>query len=564
VDTVPQIAYFSMEIALDEAIPTYAGGLGILAGDTVRAAADAALPMVGITLVYRKGYYRQTIDKHGRQHEFTDPWLPHTRLEPTELTAEVTIEGRRVLVRAWRATIHGVRGATVPVYLLDTDVPGNDTWDRTLTDVLYDDGRRYRLAQEAVLGIGGRAIADAVCGGAAQKYHMNEGHSALLVPTLLRAHGGDLEAVRQRCVFTTHTPVPAGHDRFARDVVQQMLDRDTVEALEWMGELGHELNLTTVALRGSGYHNAVAMRHGEVSRAMFPGYEIQAITNGVHAATWVSAPHAALYDRYLPDWRADNFRLRQAIGIPLHEILDAHRACKDALIAAIASRTGAQFDAAAFTIGFARRAATYKRADLLFSDLERLQRLAEVHGPLQIVYGGKAHPQDEHGKEVIRRVHDAMAKLDPAKIRALYVENYDMAFAKLMVPGVDLWLNTPRRPEEASGTSGMKAALNGVPSLSIVDGWWVEGLLEGKTGWAVGTIDGPIEDDGPELYRQLDEAILPLYAHAPEKYAEVMRYAIAVNGSHFTTQRMVREYAIEAYREAALPVDAVEQSARAR
>lgn len=547
-DGAPLIAYFSMEIALDEAIPTYAGGLGILAGDTLRAAADAGLPMAGITLVYRKGYYRQTIDKTGRQHEFTDPWLPHTRLEPTDLYTEVTIEGRRVKVRAWHATIHGVRGATVPVYLLDTDVPGNDTWDRTLTDVLYEDGRRYRLAQEAVLGIGGRAIADAVCGGSAAKYHMNEGHPALLVPTLLRAQNGDLEAVRARCVFTTHTPVPAGHDRFSREIVNQVLDRPTVEALEWMGELGNELNLTAVALRGSAYQNAVAMRHGEVSRAMFPGYEIQAITNGVHAGTWVSPAHAVLFDRYLPDWRADNFRLRQAVGIPLHEILDAHRGCKEALIAAIEQRTGATFDVNAFTIGFARRAATYKRADLLFSDMERLTHIAEQCGPLQIVYGGKAHPQDEHGKEVIRRVHEAMAALDPAKIRALYIENYDMAFAKLMVPGVDLWLNTPRRPEEASGTSGMKAALNGVPSLSVVDGWWVEGLVEGKTGWAVGAIDGSIEDDAPALYRQLGERIVPLYYQHPERYAEVMRFAIALNGSYFTTERMIREYAVNAYR----------------
>jgi starch phosphorylase len=545
VETSPSIAYFSMEIALDESMPTYSGGLGILAGDTLRAAADAGLPITAVTLVYHRGYYEQKIDAEGRQHELPASWSPHERLEPVDVATEITLGGRTVLVRAWRATIHGVRGATVPVYLLDTDLSPNDPWDRTITDSLYGGDQRYRLAQEALLGIAGKAIVDAVSGGNIACYHLNEGHAALVVPQILRDVHHDIEAARERCVFTTHTPVPAGHDRFPRDLVEQLLDRPTIEALERMGELGGELNMTTLALNGSHYHNAVAMRHGEVSRAMFPGHAIDAITNGVHAATWTSAAHAALFDRFLPDWRADNFRLRQAIGIPLHDILDTHRANKEALAAELYRRTGTQFDSSVFTIGFARRAATYKRADLLFQDLGRLRAIAAQRGPIQIIYGGKAHPHDDPGKELIRRVHGAMREIEPA-IRAVYVENYDMAFAKLIVPGVDVWLNTPRRPEEASGTSGMKAALNGVPSLSILDGWWIEGCVEGRTGWAVGSIDGSPDDDAPALFEQL-ERIIPRYYAEPEWFAEIMRLSIAINGSYFTTQRMVHEYAINAY-----------------
>jgi glycogen phosphorylase len=551
VQTSPSIAYFSMEIAIDPSIPTYSGGLGILAGDTLRAAADAALPMIAVTLVYHRGYYEQTIDAEGRQHEHSASWSPATRIAPAGVSTNIMLHGRSIAVKAWRADIIGVGGATIPVYLLDTDLPENDPWDRAITDTLYGGDQRYRLAQEALLGIAGKAVADAAAGGTIQCYHINEGHAALVVPELFREHHRDAEAARRYCIFTTHTPVPAGHDRFPQDLVREVLDHATVEALESMGELRAELHMTTLALNGSHYHNAVAMRHGEVSRAMFPNHDIQAITNGVHAGTWVSPQHAALFDRALPGWRADNFRLRQAIGIPLHDISDTHRGCKDVLFAALHERTGADFDPKVFTIGFARRAATYKRADLLFSDIPRLRAIAAAHGSLQIIYAGKAHPDDEPGKELIQRVYHAMQVAAP-EVQAVYVENYDMEFAQLLVPGVDIWLNTPRRPEEASGTSGMKAALNGVPSLSILDGWWIEGCVDGKTGWPVGTLDGSPDNDGPALYAQL-ERIVPRYYREPERYAEIMRYAIAINGSYFTTERMVREYITNAYQKAATP-----------
>jgi starch phosphorylase len=548
---IPAIAYFSMEIAIDETMPTYSGGLGVLAGDTLRAMADAALPVAAVTLAYQKGYYRQSLDEFGTQTEAADPWSPADRLELADVSTEIAIEGRTVVVRAWRAVIEGHTGATVPVYLLDTDLPQNDPWDRTLSHVLYGGDKRYRLAQEAVLGLAGKAIVEAATGGNIVKYHMNEGHSALVVPALFTAFHGDLGRVREACVFTTHTPVPAGHDRFDRGLAEHLLDRETVATLEKLGQLGHDLNMTTLALHGSGFCNAVAMKHGEVSRAMFPGYEIAAITNGVHAGTWVAPACAKLFDERLPGWRGDNFRLRQAVGIPLDEIAAAHAAAKRALVEEVERRVYVELDPNAFTLGFARRAATYKRADLLFTHPDWLRAIARRHGAIQIVYAGKAHPHDDLGKALIRRVYEQIKEIG-GNIRAVYLPNYDMHLGRLMTAGVDVWLNTPRRPEEASGTSGMKAALNGVPSLSILDGWWIEGHVEGRTGWAVGNVDDPIEQDALSLYHAL-ERVLKTYYRDPERFAEIRRTAIGVNGSYFTTERMVREYAINAYGNAALP-----------
>lgn len=535
-------AYFSMEIALDDGIPTYSGGLGVLAGDMLRSAADGGYPLVAVTLVYHRGYFRQQVDGDGRQSALPDGWQPASRLQPTHLRTTVTIEGRPVHVAAWRTTVDGVSGSDVPVFLLDTDLPENDPIDRRWTDELYGGDRRYRLAQEIILGLGGKAIVDAATHGTVELYHLNEGHSALVVAALVAQHHGNMPAVRGACVFTTHTPVPAGHDRFARELVEQMVDPSTLRTLVGMGQLDRgELNMTELALAGAGRANAVAMRHAEVSQAMFPGYAIEAITNGVHLRTWIAAPLAELYDRHLAGWQSDNFRLRHAVGLPLDELRAAHRRAKEELAAAIAARDGVAFDPDAFTLGFARRAATYKRADLLFSDLERLEHIAQTRGPLQLVFGGKAHPQDEFGQALIARVFDAMKRL-PKSIRAVYLENYDMALAKQFIPGVDCWLNTPRRPEEASGTSGMKAAANGVPSLSTLDGWWVEGYLPNTTGWAIGGLHDPAETDADALYATLEQAVLPLYYDAPDRYAEMMRGAIAFNASHFNTERMMHEY----------------------
>src|SRR5215212_6332940 len=553
------VAYFSMEICLEQAIPTYSGGLGVLAGDTLRSAADLGVPLVAVTLLHRKGYFEQHLDPSGQQTEEPVHWSPETELEPVDARSTVTIEGREVHVRAWKFTVKGVRGHEVPVFLLDTQLPENSAWDQTLTDTLYGGDEHYRLCQEIVLGMGGAALLQAMGIEGETIYHLNEGHSALLTLQLLerqldgRQHfeldDADLEAVRHRCIFTTHTPVPAGHDKFPLEMVRHVLGDERVALLEGSGGV-HEgmLNMTHLALHLTRFVNGVAMRHRDVSRGMFPEYPINSITNGVHATTWASPAFAELYDRRIPEWRRDNLYLRYAVSIPLEEIRDAHAEAKATLIDEIARRTGQELDPAAMTIGFARRATPYKRADLIFSDLDRLTEIARTVGKIQIVYGGKAHPHDGGGKDLIRRIHSARERLGDL-VKVVYIENYEMAVALQMVAGVDLWLNNPMKPLEASGTSGMKAALNGVPAFSVLDGWWIEGHVEGVTGWSIGGLE-PGEDqskDASEIYLKLERVILPLYYGMPFGYAEVMRSAIALNGSFFNTQRMVEQYVRNAY-----------------
>jgi len=555
----PTIAYFSMEIALDPAMPTYSGGLGMLAGDTLRSAADLGVALVAVSLVYRKGYFRQYLDPSGNQSEQPQQWEPERTLKEVEGRVSVEIEQRQVWIRAWQYDVVGIEGDVVPVYLLDTNLPENSEQDRRLTDSLYGGDDRYRLCQEIILGLGGFGLLRKLSHDRIQAYHMNEGHSALLALGLLerrldqsfagRVRQLDIEGISHMCIFTTHTPVPAGHDQFPKALVKQFLGDERLDLLEQTQALHDDsLNMTYLALRFSGYVNGVAMRHGEVSRGMFPNYAISAITNGVHARTWTSPAFSELFDQYIPGWRTDNNYLRYAISIPLEDIRAAHAKSKDALFAKIRERTGVALDPKVFTMGFARRASTYKRANLLFQDRERLKRIARDVGPIQIVYAGKAHPRDEGGKKIIRDVFNGAASLADT-IRTVYVENYDMHWGRLITSGVDIWLNTPMRPQEASGTSGMKAALNGVPSFSVIDGWWAEGWIEGVTGWAIGNTE-IVEDAASEvstLYDKLERQILPMFYGTSNRYTEVMRSAIAFNGSFFNTQRMVQQYLANAY-----------------
>jgi starch phosphorylase len=458
----------------------------------------------------------------------------------------------------------GRSGHVVPIYLLDTDVDGNSGWDRGLTDHLYGGDTNYRLQQEIVLGMGGSRMAHAL-GYRINVYHMNEGHAALLTLALLeRQLGGgplgaateaDIEQVRKKCVFTTHTPVPAGHDRFSIEQSIRILGGDRTARLEKQGCF-HEglLNMTLLALRFSRYANGVAMQHGKVSREMFPQFSVDSITNGVHAPTWVSEPIQQMLDEHIPAWRRDNLYLRNAIDLPEAKIQAAHAHAKEALFTEVATRTGLVLNPKVLTLGFARRAATYKRANLLFTDPERLLRIATAAGGLQILYAGKAHPQDGPGKALIQQVVEEAARFSGDVLRVVYLENYAWDLGALLTAGVDVWVNTPKRPYEASGTSGMKAALNGVPSLSILDGWWIEGCIEGYTGWAIE--DGASDTEEAEsLYAKLESAVVPLYLQAPEKWARLMRNTIAFNGSYFNTNRMVKQYTRNAY----YPVKLVEQ-----
>ncbi len=553
------VAYFSMEVGLDPAMPTYSGGLGVLAGDTLRAAADLGIPMVGVTLLHRKGYFLQRLDAQGNQTESPAIWSPEEFLEPLQDRVSVTIEGRAVQVRPWRYVVHSEHGQDVPVYFLDTALTENSPWDQTITDYLYGGDDHYRLCQEAVLGMGGVAMLRALGYKRVNAYHMNEGHSALLALALLDEHTerrglhtaskADIEAVRRRCVFTTHTPVPAGQDQFHMEMVQRVLGEAQASLITSQCRLDGTLNMTFTALFFSHYINGVSLRHEEVSRSMFPNYPINSITNGVHALTWTSGPFRRLYDRHIPEWRHDSLYLRYVISIPPDEIWQAHAEAKQELLAEVERRTGVRLDPGTMTLGFARRATAYKRADLLFSNLDRLRRIARQVGPLQIVYAGKAHPKDESGKAMIRHIFEAAAALKDT-VHVLYLEEYDLALAKYLCAGVDLWLNTPQKPQEASGTSGMKAALNGVPSLSVLDGWWIEGCVEGVTGWSVGDSweleSNPVRES-TSLYEKLEYLIVPMFYRQPMAFAQVMRYAIAINGSYYNAQRMMSQYMNNAY-----------------
>lgn len=566
------VAYFSMEIALDPAMPTYSGGLGVLAGDTLRAAADLGVQMIAVTLLHRQGYLSQTIDQDGWQHESIVEWRVEDYCRELPSRVQVCIEGRNLYIRGWRFDVVGCGGHVIPVLLLDTDLHVNSTADRALTQQLYGGDQRHRLCQEVVLGIGGVRMLRSLQLDKLVQFHMNEGHAALLGLELLdeRAkslgrntfNGEDVQAVRRQCVFTTHTPVPAGHDRFDFDLVEQVLGRSDIFEMHEVFCCAGELNMTYLALNLSHYVNGVAKKHGEVSRHMLVPkdanhhYDIDHITNGVHVPTWTAPAFAALFDRYLTGWREDSASLRGVLAIPASEVWNAHQTAKLRLIDEINARQNLQFDSETITIGFARRATAYKRANLLISDPERLKNIAAQTGPIQIVFAGKSHPRDEGGKQIIQQIIRSQNKLTP-EVRLVYLANYDWELARLIVAGVDVWLNSPQPPLEASGTSGMKAALNGVPSLSILDGWWIEGCVEGVTGWAFGAstpADSSDSDrftnDASALYEALERTVLPLYYRKPDEWRRIMSHAIALNGSYFNTQRMVQQYVLKAYYEA--------------
>ena len=549
-----KIAYFSMEIALSKQLPTYSGGLGMLAGDTLRSAADLSAPMVAVSLAHRKGYFQQHLDLNGQQTESDVLWDP-ARLPAAEQDIVITLQGRDCMIHAWRFDVVGSTGHVVPVYLLDTDVEGNDPYHRTLTDHLYGGDNYYRLCQEAVLGLGGLHLLHAL-GCTPQVCHMNEGHAALLTVGLLEARlspspvtaatDADAEAIRQNCVFTTHTPVPAGHDKFSQDDMVSVLGHDRGTVIDRFGAL-HDgmLNMTYLALKFSRYVNGVALQHGKVSQHMFPDYKVHSITNGVHAATWIAPKLRQLFDQELPEWRHDNMYLKSVYGLRPESILEAHTEGQKRLFATVKARTGIELNPNVLTLGFARRVATYKRAHLLFHTPERLEALAEKLGGLQVLYGGKAHPADNAGKGLIREVFTAAKQLNNSKLTIIYLENYDWDLGEQLTAGVDVWLNTPLRPYEASGTSGMKAALNGTPSLSVMDGWWIEGCADGTTGWCIPDSDSET-DEAAFLYNTLESKVAPLFADKAA-WARMQQHCIAINGTFFNTHRMLGQYVSNAY-----------------
>lgn len=558
-----KIAYFSMEVGFRNDIPTYSGGLGVLAGDTIKSAADLNLPMVAVSLIYKKGYFRQEIDAQGRQVEHPEKWNPaeHMSLLPQKI--RVAIEGREITVQAWVYNITSVVTKwKVPIFFLDTDVPENSPEDRAITDCLYGGDDRYRLKQEVVLGIGGVLMLRSL-GFRIKKYHMNEGHAALLTLELLNRFKRDIESVwdereiwdlervKDLCVFTTHTPVEAGHDKFSYDLVKEVVGEIVpIEILKELGGVG-KLNMTLLAMNLSQYINGVAKKHSEVSKVLFPGYKIQAITNGVHTFTWVAPPLARLYDKYLPGWANEPELFVRIARIPEDELWGAHMEAKKALIDHVNEKTGIGMDYETLTIGFARRATAYKRANLLMWDTERLKKIGR--GRIQVIYAGKAHPRDMEGKKNIELIIRKAKELE-ADIKIVYLENYNMDLGLRLASGVDVWLNTPMRPREASGTSGMKASHNGVLNLSILDGWWIEGHIEGYTGWAIGPAPtestltkATDEADADDLYTKLETMVIPTYYNNKHIWLRMMENSIGKVAYYFNSHRMMRRYVTEAY-----------------
>ena len=561
-----RIAYFSMEIGFQSDIPTYSGGLGVLAGDTLKSAADLGLPVVAVSLLYNRGYFRQYLDADGWQSEAPIEWnFAEKGMVALPNRVKIRLEGRDVYLGVWRFDLGGEKGDIVPLYFLDSDLPENADVDKGLTYHLYGGDNRYRLKQEVILGVGGVLMLQSL-GLSIKKHHMNEGHAALLVLELLKRSKRqieevwdenlvwDVETVRDLCVFTTHTPVEAGHDRFDWNLVEEVMgDYFPLETFKKFGDEHDQLNMTTLALNLSDFHNGVAKKHGEVSQNMFPGYEIRSITNGVHSRTWTEARWQKLFDQYIPGWSSEPELFVRVDNIPDAKIWETHQECKRELLEIVKNRTKIEMSPDILTLGFARRATPYKRADLLFRDIARLSQIAG--GKLQIIYAGKAHPKDGAGKDNIHKIIEAARALSGSAIPVVFLENYDMDLALKIIAGSDVWLNTPLRPREASGTSGMKATHNGVPNFSVLDGWWIEGWVEGVTGWSIGpaatetNLDAVDEGaDIDDLYSKLENALLPTYyADDKSEWIRVMKGAIGKNACYFNTHRMMRQYVTEAY-----------------
>jgi glycogen phosphorylase len=547
----PRIAYFSMEIGISSKMPTYSGGLGVLAGDIVKSSADLRLGMVAITLVSRKGYFRQKITEQGEQQEFADEWKPEETLSVMPGKVTVNIEGRKVQVQAWLYEYQSVTGGMVPILFLDTDVEGNAPQDRRITDSLYGGDKRYRLKQEIVLGIGGvkllRTLPFKI-----RKYHMNEGHSSLLTLELLRENNLDAEKVQNLCVFTTHSPVEAAFDQFTYDLVRDVMGTEYMysEVSRYAGT--ENLNMAYLALNLSKYVNGVSIAHVDYSRKLFPGRYIRAVTNGVHSYTWTNVHFRQLFDKYIPAWTNEPILLAKASEIPNREVWDTHMKAKGDLLGYVEKANGVTLDPAALTIGFARRFTGYKRSTLVFSDLHRLADINHKE-KIQMIFAGKAHPNDTEGKKLIKQIHD-YARLLENQIKVVFLENYNMDVAAKLTAGVDVWLNTPLPPMEASGTSGMKAAHNGVINFSVLDGWWMEGCIEGVTGWAIGPHPKEILADSErreieirDLYNKLEYLIVPTYYNQKDQWIVLMKNSIAKIAYYFQTQWVMRRYITEAY-----------------
>jgi len=538
------VGYFTAEIGIWSELHTYSGGLGVLAGDHVKSAADAEINLIGVTLLYREGYGRQHIDETGNQTESFAAIDPSDHLIDTGLELTLPLDGGTLYSKIWKIEVVGVTGHVVPVYFLDTHHPENSGYHRRLGARLYGGNDDVRIRQEYLLGVGGVRLLNKMDKDFSG-LHLNEGHCSFALLELLN-QGWSRADLSKKILFTTHTPVPAGHDRFNWDDVNEVLGElmpdDAVELVKSVGdpEGGARCSMSHLAVALAEQVNAVSNLNAEVASKMFDNYQIHPLTNGVHHITWTSPIMAELFNSQLPGWKQNPTLLANADQLSSDDLLDARRKNRKVFRELVKASTGVELKEDRLTIGFARRFATYKRANLVFHDLDKLREIGA--GKIQFVFSGKAHPRDEGGKQLIRDIYGS-AKHISQDIPVAFLENYDMDTGLAITSGVDIWLNNPVRPMEASGTSGMKAAMNGVPNCSILDGWWPEGCQHGVNGWAIGSSEDERDDerDAENIYSVLQNEVLPSWEKGDEIWANIMRASIATS-ARFTGARMISEY----------------------
>ena len=534
-----QIAYFSAEIGISSNLPTYSGGLGVLAGDHIKSAADLGINMIAISLLYKEGYFKQIIDQEGKQKEVYPKFIPEPLLTQLDQIFSIELNGKEIYIKASIYNHTSINGNKIPIYFLDTDISENDSETREITLRLYSGDNKHRIFQEAVLGFGGMKLLDVLGENKIVKYHMNEGHCSFLVLDLLKKFNDDVEKVRSKCHFTTHTPVPAGHDQFEFKLVKEILGDLVSKELPLPSMQHNKFHMTELGLYFSNSANGVSKLHGDVARKQFPWKNIGYVTNGVHHYTWVSNAFMALFNEFFPNWQTKPELLFEIDKVDSNLLWNAHFNAKTDLLHYANSQLSKALDPNILTIGFARRAATYKRAQLIFRDAQRLVELGA--GKIQLIFSGKAHPNDKEGKELIHGIIKNAREFE-GKIKIIYLENYNMWLGKLITTGVDVWLNTPLRPNEASGTSGMKSALNGIPNLSILDGWWEEGCKNKINGWSIGTSkDADDESDASSLYDVLEKEVIPAFYEDKNRWISIMKNSIKT-GVDFTSQRMLIDY----------------------
>ncbi|MCH2637132.1 MAG: alpha-glucan family phosphorylase [Candidatus Thalassarchaeum sp.] len=527
------VAYLSAEVGFESGLHTYSGGLGVLAGDHIKSAADAGVDLVGCTLLYRKGYGRQHLDSEGNQTETYAEIDPQEYLCETGVEIAIPLDGTLLHSKVWLYKIKGVS-----TYFLDTRHPNNSPEHTSLGNRLYGGDDSTRIRQEYLLGVGGIRALQAL-GHEITGLHLNEGHCTFAMLEMLH-QGWTREQLRQRCLFTTHTPVPAGHDRFSWDEVKTVLGDLLPDDARDLIDDQDSCSMSHLAVALAGQVNAVSNLNAYVASGMFEGTHIHPITNGVHHETWTSPALAQLFDTHLQGWRKDPTGLAHAGRIPDSELMSARRESRAVLRDLVRDTTGIELSEERLTIGFARRFATYKRANLIFSDLERLRSIGADR--IQFVFAGKAHPRDEGGKQLIRDIFEGASKVSD-EIPVVFLEDYSMDTGLAMTSGVDIWLNNPIRPMEASGTSGMKAAMNGVPNCSILDGWWPEACEHGVNGWGIGKGEDERDDerDAKAVYDTLEHEVLPAWNDGAEHWNDLMRASIATR-ARFTGSRMISDY----------------------